>query len=105
MADGVLKITLVGKMDLAGAQQIDLRFNALSGGHLKVIVDLSGVIFLASMGLRTLIMGAKTVNKKGGKLVLLNPTPDVEQVLVASGVDDLMPVCHDFAVAHEKLSQ
>jgi len=102
--DGVTWVVLSGQMDLAGAQQIDTRFSAVSGGSRKVLVDLSGVGFLASMGIRTLVMGAKTVASKGGKMVLFQPNPEVEKVLVSSGIDTIVSIVHDHDTANAKLS-
>jgi anti-sigma B factor antagonist len=103
MEDGVTRVTLVGQMDLAGAQQIDTRFSAVSGGSSKVLVDLSEVGFLASMGIRTIVMGAKTISSKGGKMVLFRPNADVEKVLLSSGIDSLVPIAHDLDTAQATL--
>ena len=86
-------------MDLAGAQQIDLRFNAIAGKSHKVIVNFENVNFLASMGIRTLIMAAKTIQLKGGKMVILKPNADVESVLVGSGTDTFIPIYQDLGTA------
>ena len=51
--------------------------------------------FLASLGIRTLIVGAKATASNGGKLVLLNPQPNVESVLRGSNVDTVMPIIAD----------
>jgi hypothetical protein len=37
-------------------------------------------------------MAAKAVARGSGKLVLLDPTPLVTDVLVTSGLDDLLPI-------------
>jgi anti-sigma B factor antagonist len=95
----VTKIILTGRLDILGAQQIDLHFAAITGSQRKVIVDLEGVLFLASMGIRTLIMGAKSVKSKGGHIVLLKPTADVEKVLTGSGTDTVVPIMHDLESA------
>jgi anti-anti-sigma factor len=92
VAPGVTKANLVGRLDIVGAQEVDLRFSALSGSCRALIVDLSQVEFIASMGLRTLIVGARTVARKGGKMVLLQPTETVEAVLISSGTDSVVPV-------------
>ena len=44
------------------------------------------------MGLRTLILGAKTVASKRGRLVLLAPSGDVKKVLDDSGTSAILPV-------------
>ena len=94
-APGVTRAKLIGRMDVAGAMAVDLSFNVLVGAERALIVDLSGVDFVASMGLRTLIMGARTVASKQGRMVFLNPGPDVEKVLLASGANQLAPIFHD----------
>jgi anti-anti-sigma factor len=91
---GVTKINLTGRLDIAGAQAIDLHFNALVGSQRAIIVDLAEVAFIASMGLRTLILGARTVASKRGRIVLYRPIPEVENVLVTSGTDTVVPIVH-----------
>jgi anti-sigma B factor antagonist len=104
LADGVTKVNLTGRLDILGAQQIDLNFSVVAGNHRKVIVDLEQVEFLASMGIRTLVMGAKAIKSKGGSLVLLKPTPDVEKVLIVSGIDAVVPILHDLDAAISAVS-
>ena len=91
---GAVKAILTGRLDIAGAADIDMRFSVLAGANRAVIVDMAGVPFLASIGIRTLLIGAKSVQRRGGKMVLLRPTPEVEKVLWVSGVADLMPIFH-----------
>lgn len=95
LALGVVKVVLDGRLDITGAGIIDLQFNAIAGSHRGVVVDLTNVSFLASIGIRTLLLGAKAVQRRGGTFVLLNPAEDVEKVLEVTGVVDLMPIFHD----------
>ena len=44
-----------------------------------------------------LVNGATATINNGGKLVLLNPQPNVEKVLRTCRVDTLMPITHDMA--------
>ena len=92
VAPGVVKANLVGRLDIGGSAQIDMAFSALTGAHRALIVDLSQVDFIASMGLRTLIVGARTVMRKGGRMVLLAPPIEVEAVLISSGTDNVVPI-------------
>jgi anti-anti-sigma factor len=92
VAPGVTKFNLVGHLDIGGTHEIELQFNALCGAQRKVIVDLSQVDFIASLGLRLLIVGARTVQRKGGRIVLFRPPIEVEAVLVSSGTDNVVPI-------------
>jgi len=95
----VTRASLNGKLDIAGALAIDMAFSVLVGSRRAIVVDLSNVSFIASMGLRTLVIGAKTVAAKGGRMVLLSPTPDVAKVLADSAIDTLIPIYGDLAAA------
>jgi anti-sigma B factor antagonist len=101
-ADAV-RVVLDGRLDMAGSAKIDVAFNAAAGAHRNVIVDMSAVTFVASIGIRTLVIGAKTVQRRGGKLLLLSPQSDVEQVLETIGVTDLLPIVRDEADAMEAI--
>ena len=95
VAPGVIKANLDGRLDIGGTQQIDLPFNAMAASKRALIVDLSQVVFIASLGLRLLIVAARAVQRKGGRMVLLQPVPDVEAVLVTSGTDQVVPIAHN----------
>ena len=99
---GATRIVLTGRLDIQGAAAIDLRFAAVAVANRAVVVDLGGVSFLASMGLRTLIMAAKAMRTKGGRMVLYRPQGEVEQVLLTSGLGDLMPIIRDLAEAEAR---
>ena len=96
---GVMAVTLDGRLDAAGAGAIDLRFSAVAGGSRSLLVDMAGVTFMASIGLRTLLSGARTVTRRGGRFFLVSPTGEVESVLVVSGVTDMMPIAASRAEA------
>ena len=83
---GILKIILSGRMDVQGAQQIDLKFTASTSGQRAVIVDMSAVDFLASIGMRTLLLSAKAMSKRGGKMALLGPDATVVTVMCDTGM-------------------
>jgi len=90
---------LSGRLDIAGAEAIDLPMNVIAGSRRSVVVDLAEVEFIGSMGLRAIVMLAKTVQRRGGKVVLLSPRTEVAEVITTSGIDDLVPILHDQAAA------
>ena len=92
---GILVIKLLGRMQLQELQGMEDKFKTLIKGRNAVIVDLSDLVVLFSMGLRALIQSAQTLELKGGRMVLMAPTKDVLAVLKASGVSDLIPMCED----------
>lgn len=86
------KVTLVGKLDIAGAQVIEMPMATVAGARGNVVVDMTGVDFIASIGIRHLVMTAKAIARGAGKMVLLSPTPMVAEVLHVSGLEQILPI-------------
>lgn len=91
----VTKVVLVGRLDTTGAGQIDLKFSTVAGARRSIVVDMSGVSFLASLGIRVLLIGAKAAASKGGKMVLLSPDANVVAVIKSARIDMLIPIVND----------
>ena len=91
--DGGKKIILVGKLDIAGAEKVELPLATISGlKNNNIVVDMVGVDFIASIGIRHLVLAAKAVARGSRKLVLLDPNPLVTEVLVTAGLNDFLPI-------------
>ncbi len=99
LADGVSKVVLSGRIDIAGSAEIETPMSVVCGSSKAVIVDLSGVSFMASLGLRSIVLGGKTVMRRGGAMALLSPQPAVEEVITVSGIDELFSIYRDEAAA------
>jgi anti-anti-sigma regulatory factor len=55
------------------------------------------------MGLRSIVLPARAVHNRGGKVVLFAPTEMVESVIKSAGIDTLLPIHHDLAAAFAAL--
>jgi anti-anti-sigma factor len=99
MDGGITKVELDGRMDIGGAAAVDMKMNLIAGTAKKLLIDLQKVTFLGSMGLRSIVLPARAVHSRGGKVVLFAPNEMVESVLKTSGIDALLPVHHDLAKA------
>jgi stage II sporulation protein AA (anti-sigma F factor antagonist) len=93
------RVALTGRLDIAGAEVVALPLATLAGAKQGLIIDMSGVSFLASIGIRHLVSAAKTLSRRGGRLVLLNPASLVTEVLATSGLTDLLPIVTSEAAA------
>jgi anti-anti-sigma factor len=97
-------LKLKGKFDIVGTGLIENKFAGYCGGeNVRVVVDLSDVDFLASIGIRLLTLTAKSMASRGGKMVLLNPNPDVHHVLDVTGIPAIIPVYSQFESAEAVL--
>ena len=99
LGNGLTRLNVSGRMDVAGTLAVDPVFANIAQEKLNVVVDLSNVSFLASLGIRTLMMSCKALAEKGGNLVLLDPQTAVAKVLEASAIDRVIPVVRDMAAA------
>ena len=97
---GITKVRLAGRMDVQGTSAIETRFTAYTVADKgAVVVDMADVTFLASIGIRALILAAKALQQRGGRIALLNPDAAVRKVLEMAGVDSLIPVCDSLDAA------
>lgn len=92
-------VALVGRLDSPGVDQVEVRFHAALGARRDAIVDLSGVEFLSSLGVRMLIAAAKTLARNGRRLVLVAPQPLVNGALRHTAIDSILPVREELASA------
>jgi len=99
MDGDITRVLLDGRLDIEGAAAIDLRMNVLSGSAKFLLIDLRNVSFLGSMGLRSIVVPAQAVRRRGGKVALFAPVPLVEEVIKASNIDQVIPVFHELETA------
>ena len=93
LENGIRLIQLTGKLDIIGVGKIETKFTGYCAGEKpRVLVDLSSVEFLASIGIRLLNLNAKSIVSRGGRMVLLSPTPDVRSVLEITGIPAIIPI-------------
>jgi anti-sigma B factor antagonist len=66
--------------------------NALSNGHIFLIIDLEAVVFLDSSGIGSLVNALRTSAKAGGSVQLVKPANLVAKTLKMVGVLSLFGV-------------
>ena len=88
------KIVILGRLDMLGTESVAGELEKLAAAPTKgVVVDLSSLKFLASLGIRALLKSAKAVEQRGGRMVLVVGTnSQVVMSLEATGVNDLIPM-------------
>ncbi len=99
-------VRLDGRLDAPGADAVGLRFTAAtSAPGRRSVVDLAGVSFVASMGIRLLISTARSVHQKGGKMVLFGATELVQGVLDDAALVQIIPIAGTEAEAVAELKR
>ena len=91
--NGITLISLQGTLDIMGVNQVEIKFAGYcSGENARILVDMSGVDYMASIGIRMLVMNAKSLRIRNGKMALLSPTTDVFNVLEMTDIPAIIPV-------------
>lgn len=101
--NGVRCLALAGRLDLAGTAKVDLKFSShAAAAKALILVDLSGLEFLASLGIRTFLTVVKAQQRRGGRVVFCGAQPAVAKVFETSGLAAVMPMAPDRAsgIAH-----
>jgi anti-anti-sigma factor len=88
----IATVKLTGKLDFSGAGAIEMPLATLSGAKTGLVIDLSEVTFIASIGIRHLVSANRAMARRGGRVVLLNPSDMVLDVLETAGVLDLLKI-------------
>jgi anti-sigma B factor antagonist len=81
-------ITIIGEVDGNTAPAAQEQILALAGSGVQMILDMSQVNFMSSAGLRMLLMTYRAFSSKGGKVVLVGLSEDLEDTMSLTGFLD-----------------
>jgi anti-anti-sigma factor len=89
-SEGIPVFTLSGRFDGSGAKSFDQEALKLDGEAAYLVIDLSGVTYLSSVAVRSLLTIEKRLKVLDGGVVLTGMTEFVRQVLHVSGLGGLL---------------
>ena len=85
------ELIVSGRVDGEGANQLEVTLlSMISSGAKNVTIEMSGVTFLCSAGLRTLLQYWRQLGNKGGSLRVANPSAEAMMLLGTSGFKDML---------------
>jgi anti-anti-sigma factor len=83
----VRHVRLAGELDMAGVDRFERLLTAdPAPGTATFVLDLRGLTFIDSSGLRALIMADQRVRADGGRFVVVKGSDRVNQVLEMTGI-------------------
>lgn len=98
----VTVIAVSGSVDaLTAADLTSVIDSQIAGGNVHLVMDLNGLEFMSSAGLRTLLGAVKETRSHGGDLRIASSNPGIDKVLKMSGFHNIAKV---FASSKEALS-
>ena len=91
-AEGSLQLDVEGKIDSISSKDFQ---DVLLAGYQKsnsIIINMEKTTYISSAALRALTLGQKTAAAKGGKMVLINVPPNVQDVFRMTGFDKMLDI-------------
>ena len=81
-------VKLTGEIDMATAPSVvDTLAIALKSGYERIVVDMGGLTFIDSVGIRAILTAEGAARAASERLFFRRGAPDVDQALKLSGVD------------------
>jgi len=89
-------LTLSGRLDTVAAPVFDAQMAPfLAEPRSRILMDLSGVTYISSAGLRSILQLVKHASAHGGRLGLFAVPPSIQEVIEISGFPSLLDVYPD----------
>ena len=92
-AGDTVRLVLSGELDIATAPLLDAAIRAAeAGAAASILLDIAGVPFIDSSGLRALISAADRAAADGGRIAITNAGPQAVRLFELSGAARRLPI-------------
>ncbi len=85
--DRTAVVGLSGELDLASASALEASLRQCEDGVQTILLDLRGLSFMDSSGLRVILAADSRARSRGGRLVLVPGRPGVQRVFEVTLLD------------------
>ena len=90
--NGILTITPEGRIDNSTAPQLDAQVKESLEGVTKIVFEFEKVTYISSSGLRVMLNFHKSMEEKGGELIVRKPAELVKGVFDVTGFTDVLTI-------------
>lgn len=87
---GAAVVTVSGRVDSITAGALDEQLAKIEHQNSKMVLDMHGVTYLSSAGVRAIVRALQSAKKAGGEVFLANVSDSVERVLETVGMLHLL---------------
>ena len=98
-----IAVGLKGRLDINGVQAVEMQLSKEASESANLLLDLSEVDFIASLGMRMLLSIAKKLGATHCKLILIAPQQLVREALETAGLFHVMVCVDDWVAAKAAL--
>lgn len=85
-------ISLSGHLNTTTAPELEQAIQALDPTPSDLVIDVAGIDYLSSAGLRVLLAAKKHLDACGGTFSVINATDDVQEVFDITGLTEVLEV-------------
>jgi anti-anti-sigma factor len=90
-AEGHTRVVATGRLDGTWSDHLAKALDELvRAGHDQIVLDMSGIVFVSSLGLRCLLTAYKRLKAVGGSFSVEQPTDAVREVLEMAGMAGML---------------
>ena len=88
-----LVVAVSGRMDAVTAPEFEKSISgSIAQGEKAFVINLSGLEYISSAGLRSILIAAKRLKEEDGKLIFSGPQGHVKEVFAMSGFYELFKI-------------
>ena len=87
-----LTVALEGRLDTLTAPELEESLSSALEGIKELVLDLSGLEYLSSAGLRVVLSTFKTVSAAEGKMTICNASEMVGKVFELTGFSNILSI-------------
>ena len=87
-----LTLALEGRLDTTTAPELEAVIRSSLEGVGSLVMDLAGLDYLSSAGLRVLLSAQKQMNRKKGKMVVRHVCETIMEVFHMTGFSDILTI-------------
>jgi anti-anti-sigma factor len=103
--NGFVHLALSGRIDSTTASEFEYALlGQLTDRRRSVLVDLGGVDFVSSAGLRVFLLGAKKVKGTPVRMVLCSMDGNIRKVFAMSGFDRILEIAANVEAGEARLA-
>ncbi len=89
----LLAVSLAGRLDAGSSPEVEKALaEAIAGCQGGMVMDMTSLEYISSAGLRVMLMAAKRMQQKGGKLALFGLSENVKDVFDISGFSSVFKI-------------
>ena len=96
-------ISLSGRLTAANAPEFDRALADWSDGMEEIKIDMSNLVYISSMGIRSVLSAKRALAAKGTAFKICSPTETVMDVFNLTGLDELVDIEYSDNIRDEKL--